>query len=325
MPRKIEISHRTIIFAVFFLLFLWFLYLIRDIILEFFVALLIMAILNPLVSRLSKSKIPRAVSVLVVYALTVGILILSVGAIIPPLVEQTAGFASGLPKYLGNIGIDILVSEQIIRELLSQIGNIPGQAVKIGVSIFSNVLGVFTVLIMAFYLLLTRNKLDEALGFFLGEEKLNEAVKLIDALEAKLGGWARGELSLMILVGVSTYVGLMIIGIPFALPLALLAGIFELVPYMGPFISAIPAVIIGLGISPLIGLATAALYFIIQQVENYLFVPKVMEKSVGVSPIVTLLSLAIGFRLAGVVGVIMSVPVVISIQILVKRFILSKS
>jgi len=108
-------------------------------------------------------------------------------------------------------------------------------------------------------------------------------------------------------------------------PLALLAGIFELVPYMGPFISAIPAVIIGLGISPLIGLATAALYFIIQQVENYLFVPKVMEKSVGVSPIVTLLSLAIGFRLAGVVGVIMSVPVVISIQILVKRFILSKS
>lgn len=324
MLRKIEISHRTIVFTIAFLLFLWLLYLIRDIILEFFVALLIMAILNPLVSRLSRLKIPRAISVLVVYVLTVGLLIFSVGAIIPPLVEQTAGFAAGLPKYLGNIGVNILFSEQVIRELLSQIGNIPGQAVKIGVSIFSNVLGVLTVLIMAFYLLLTRDKLDEALGFFLGEEKQKEAVKLIDAMEAKLGGWARGELALMIMVGVSTYLGLTILSIPFALPLALIAGIFEIVPYMGPFISAVPAVIIGLGISPLIGLATAALYFIIQQIENYVFVPKVMEKSVGVSPVVTLLSLAIGFRLAGVVGVIMSVPVVISIQVLVKRYVFSK-
>jgi predicted PurR-regulated permease PerM len=185
-------------------------------------------------------------------------------------------------------------------------------------------LDVLTVLILAFYLLLTREKLDEALGFFFGDEKRKEAAKLIDVLESRLGGWARGELALMVLVGTTTYIGLTILGIPFSLPLALLAGILEIVPYLGPIISAIPAVIIGLGISPILGLAAVALYFLIQQVENYVFVPKVMEKSIGVSPIITLLALAIGFRLAGVVGIVMSVPVVISIQVIVKRYLLAK-
>lgn len=325
MPRKVEISHRTIVFTVLFLLCLWILYLIRDIILEFFVALLIMAILDPTVTRLGRFKIPRALSVLVVYILAIGLVVFTLGAIIPPLVEQTAAFATGLPKYLENLGVSSLVSDEIIRQILSQIGSLPGQVVKLGLSLFSNVLGVITVLMLAFYLLLTRDKLAESLGFIFGETKRNEAIKLIDTLERQLGGWARGELSLMVLVGAFTYIGLIILGIPFSLPLALLAGLLEIVPYLGPIISAIPAVIIGLGISPIIGLAVAALYFLVQQVENYVFVPKVMEKSVGVSPIVTILALAIGFRLAGVVGVAMSVPVVISIQVLVKRYLLARA
>jgi predicted PurR-regulated permease PerM len=104
----------------------------------------------------------------------------------------------------------------------------------------------------------------------------------------------------------------------------MLAGLLEIVPYIGPIIAAIPAVIIGFGISPVIGLATAALALLIQQLENYVLVPKVMEKSVGVSPIVTLLSLAVGFKVAGIVGALISVPVVITLQVLSKEYILSK-
>jgi len=324
MPRKIEISHRTIVFTVLFLLFLWFLYSIRDIILELVVALLIMAILDPTVTRLLKYKIPRALSVLVVYIVAIGVFAFVIGAIIPPLIEQSSAFAGGLPKYLGNIGIPTFISEQVIKQILSQIGTLPGQVVKLGVSIFSNVLGVITVLILAFYLLLTREKLDEALGFFFGDSKKKDVSRIIDMLEARLGGWARGELALMFLVGTLTYIGLSILGIPFSLPLAILSGLLEIVPYLGPIISAIPGVIIGLGISPVMGLAAAAVYFLVQQIENYVFVPKVMEKSVGVNPIITLLALAIGFRLAGVVGVVMSIPVVISVQVLVKEYLLSK-
>ena len=97
-----------------------------------------------------------------------------------------------------------------------------------------------------------------------------------------------------------------------------------MVPYIGPLISAIPAVIIGFSISPVMGLAAAALYFLVQQVENYVFVPKVMEKTVGITPVATLLALAVGFKVAGVVGVIMSVPVVITLQIIAKEYFATK-
>jgi len=324
MPRKIEISHRTIIFAVLFLIFLWLLYYIRDLILELFVALLIMAILNPLVTRLSKFKIPRAISVFIVYLVVFGVFGAVIAGIIPPLVEQTTSFVNNLPKYLSSLGIGGYINEQITGQLLSQLGSIPGQIVKVGISVFSNVVAVITVLILAFYLLLARNKLEDQLGLFFGDDKKRELGRIIDLLESRLGGWARGALTLMALVGVSNYIGLVILGIPFALPLAILSGLLEIIPYLGPVVAAIPAVIIGLSISPLMGLAVAALAFLIQQLENYLFVPKVMEKSAGVSPIVTLLSLAVGFRIAGVVGVVISVPVVLTVQVLLSKYLFPK-
>jgi predicted PurR-regulated permease PerM len=324
MFQKIEISHRTIIFTVLFLIFLWLLYYIRDIILEFFVALLIMTILNPLVTRLSRLKIPRGFSVLVVYLLAIGMVVGVIGSIVPAMVEQTAAFAQGLPKYFASLGAWTF-GEQVLRELISILSGLPSQIVKISLSFFSNLLSVLTVLILAFYLLLVRNKLDEQLAAVFGEDKIRDVGRILDLLEKKLGGWARGQITLMVLVGAGVYVGLTLLGIPFALPLAILAGLLEIVPYLGPILSGIPAVIIGLGISPLMGVAALALYFLVQQVENYVIVPKVMEKSVGVSPIITLLALAIGARLVGVVGIIISVPVVIMVQVLSREFIFKKT
>lgn len=324
MFKKIEISHKTIIFTVLFLIFLWFLYFIRDILLQLFVALLVMAILNPFVTKLTKLKIPRGISVLLTYLLVFGVFGAILAGIIPPLVEQSANFAVSLPKYLGKLGISGVISEKLTTQLFAQLVSLPGQIVKVSVSIFSNVLAVVTVLIFAFYLLLARDKLDDQLGIFFGEERKKEIGKLIDLMEERFGGWARGELTLMVLIGLFTYAGLTLLGIPFALPLALLAGLLEIIPTLGPILAAVPSVIIGFSISPLMGLATASLAFLIQQVENYVFVPKVMEKSVGVSPIITLLALAIGFRLAGLVGAVISVPVVITLQVLSKEYLLSK-
>lgn len=323
-PRKIEVSHRTIIFTVVFLILLNFLYFIRDIILLIFVALLIMTILNPLVTKLSKFKIPKALSILVSYVVVFGLIGVALAGVIPPLIEQTTNIVSGLPEYLENLGVSSIVSQQVISQFLTRVGGLPAQVARVTISIFSNILGVLTVLVFAFYLLLSRDKLDDQLAAFFGKTSSKKIAKLIDTLEEKLGGWARGELILMIMVGVSTYVGLRLLGIPFALSLAMLAGLLEIVPYIGPIIAAIPAIIIGFGISPVIGLATTALTFLVQQIENYVLVPKVMEKSVGVSPIITLLSLAVGFKIAGFVGALISVPVVITLQVLSKEYLLSK-
>lgn len=320
MPKKIEISHRTIIFTALFLLLLWFLYLIRDILLIFFISLLLMAIINPAVTKLSKYRIPRVVSVLFVYMATIVILTLIIGGILPALIEQTTNFANNLPSFLSGIGLSSYFSDQIIEELIVQLGKLPAQIIKVIFSIFSNVIAVITVTILTLYLLLSRNKIDEQLTNFLGEKQQKRVEKIVDNLEEKLGGWARGELALMVLVGLFTFIGLSLLGIPYALPLSLLAGVLEIIPNLGPIIAAVPSVIIGFGISPAIGIAVIVLAFIIQQVENYVFVPKVMEKSVGVSPIITLLALAVGFKVSGIIGALISVPVLITFQVLIKEY-----
>lgn len=324
MPTKVEISHKTIIFTVFFLLGLWFLYFVRDIILELFVALLIMTILEPMVNGFSKIKIPRGISVILSYILVFGIFGGAIALIVPTLVDQTTSFVTALPAYLSNIGVAQNISREVVGEFLVRLGSLPGEIIKFTFSLFSNVISVLKVLVFAFYMLLAREKLKDQLGFFFGDEKKKDLGHLIDTLEEKLGGWARGELILMLAVGVATYIGLTLIGIPFALPLSILVGVLEIVPYLGPIISAIPGVLIGFGISPLTGLGVAALSFLIQQLENYILVPKIMEKSVGVSPIIILIALAVGARLAGMVGVIISVPSFIAIQVLAKEYFLKE-
>lgn len=322
--RKVEISHRTIIFTTVFLILLWFLFFIRDVILELFVALLLMSVLSPMVNFLCKIRIPRSLSIMLSYLLIFGLFGLAVYSLVPPLVIQTASFATSLPSYIEKIPAGIPVNDQLIGQILSQLGDIPSQILRIILSLFSNIFGILTVLIFSFYLLLSRSNLDQQLHSWFGEEKSKQISNVVTILEKRLGSWARGQFVLMLLVGGSTYIGLTILQIPYALPLAILAGLFEIVPYLGPIVSAVPSVLIGLGISPLTGLLVCLMAIFIQQVENYFFVPKVMQKSAGVSPIVTLLALAIGSRLAGVVGAVMAIPVFIIIQTLAHKYFASK-
>jgi predicted PurR-regulated permease PerM len=320
MPRKVEISHRTIIFSVLFLLFLWFLYFMRDILLQLFVALLLAAVLNPLVTKFTYSKIPRGFAVLLAYVLVLGLIGGLIALIAPPLVSQTTNFTNSLPTYMANLGITPVISAEIGKEFLTSIGSIPGQIIRFSLSLFSNILNVLAVLVFSFYFLLSRDKLDEQLGMFFGLEKTKKIESLIQRMEKKIGHWVRGQLVLMLLVGVLNYIGLALLGVPFAIPLAILAGLLEIIPYLGPIIAAIPAVLIGFGISGFVGTGVAIMALLVQQLENYVFVPKIMGRSVGLSPIVVLIALAVGQRLAGITGMIVSIPFVITLQVLIKDY-----
>ncbi len=319
MTRKVEISHKTIIFTFFFFLFVWFLYYTRDIVFQVFAALLLVSILNPFVNRLIKFRIPRGIAIAIAYLLIFSFLGLSVGSIVPPLVEETTNLANNLPNYFQSSELSKYVNEDLIRQVASQLGSLPSQVVKFVFSLFNNVLNILTVVIFSFYILLVRDRLDQSLEFLLGKEKSKNISDLVNILEVRLGGWARGQFTLMFSIGLLSYIGLLLLSIPYALPLALLAGIFEIVPYIGPIIAAVPAIILGFSISPFVGLATIGLTILIQQIENYLLVPKIMEKSTGVSPIIILVSLAVGYRLAGISGMIISIPVVIIIQTFIQE------
>jgi len=323
-PDKIEISHRTVVFTVFFLIGVWFVFYIKDIIFQLFVALVVSSILNPTVRSFTKYKIPKTASILLVYLIMFAIVGVTIAALIPTLINQTTKFVNSFPSYLDKLGILGPYSEQIISQIISQVGALPSQFAKVILSVFSNALGVVTVLIFSFYLLLSRDRIENQFEYLFGKKRSAKVERFINIFEKKLGGWARGQLALMFLIWSTTYIGLYLLGIPFALPLSILAGLLEIIPIIGPLISAIPAVIIGFGISPIVGMATTALYFLIQQLENYMFVPKVMQKSVGVNPMTTLLALAVGFRLAGIVGILVSIPAVITIQILGKEYFINK-
>lgn len=319
MTRKVEISHKTIIFTFFFLLFVWFLYFIRDIVFQVFAALLLVSILNPVITKLTNLKIPKGITIILAYILIFGFLGLAIGSVIPPLVEETTNLANNLPSFFQNSEISKYINEDVIKQITSQLGSLPGYLVKSVFSFFNNILSILTVAIFSFYLLLVRDKLDSNIEFLFGKEKSKSISSLINTLEVRLGGWARGQLFLMLTIGVLSYIGLLVLGIPYALPLAILAGIFEIVPYIGPIIAAVPAIILAFSISPFLGFAVIGLTILIQQIENYLLVPKIMEKSTGVSPVIILISLAVGYRLAGVSGMIISIPVVIIIQTLIQE------
>ena len=171
MPKKIEISHRTIIFTILLLGLVWFLYFILDIILQVFVALLIMSILNPTVTKLQKFKIPRLISVIIVYVVFFGFLGFSIATIAAPLVDQTANFANSLPRYLEDLNIPVVVVEEVTGQITSQLGQLPSQVIKVGVSVFSNIIAVFTVLIFALYFLIAQGSKDRQIEMFFRRDR----------------------------------------------------------------------------------------------------------------------------------------------------------
>lgn len=325
MTQKIEISHRSIIFTVFFLLGLWLLFQIREIIVAVFVSIIFMSALNPIVSRLEKSKFPRVGAILLIYIILLTLMGTILAIILPPLLEQTSSMISHLPLLLKNVNYLGFIDAEIISTQISQLGSIPANILRLTVSVFSNVIQVFAILIITFYLLLERENLKKYLMILFGEGKEEVAENFVDRVEKRLGGWVRGEAVLMTIIGIMTYIGLRFLGIDYALPLAILGGFLELIPNMGPIISAIPAIIAGIAINPVVGVAVTALYILIHQSENSFIAPKIMQKVVGVNPLVTILSLATGFKIGGVIGAILAIPLVLVFQEVITEVISSRS
>ncbi|PIP51788.1 hypothetical protein COX09_05165 [Candidatus Beckwithbacteria bacterium CG23_combo_of_CG06-09_8_20_14_all_47_9] len=315
--QKIEISQRTIIFTVFFLLGLVFLFQIRYILLFLFIALIFMSALSPLVDRLEKYRIPRGLSTVVLYILIWAFISFSVASLVPPLVEQSARFLNRLPQ-----DVERLTQGRFDLSLLQpQLSALPQNLFKIIVGTFNNVVGLFTLTVIVYYLILERKNLHKYLLFLFGNNGREErAEAFINQLEKKLGGWVRGQLLLMLFVGILSYVGLLFLGIDYAVPLAFLAGILEIVPNIGPTLSAVPAILVALGSSPILALAVGALYFAIQQIENNFLVPKVMSKAVGLSPLVVIIALLVGLKLAGIAGAILAIPTVLFLEIIASDF-----
>jgi len=310
---KIEISSRTIIFTVFFLLLLKFLWMIQDVLFSIFIAFIIMSALKPYVSFLEKSKLPRFLSALIVYLLFLTFFFSVLFIALPPLVIESTLLFKALPSVMQRIAPNAMTLLNL-DSVFQYLPNIANQFFDIVGGIFSNAVFLISTLFFSFYFLLEENVFRKIISRFFSEEKGRMALIVFDKAEKRLNGWFWGEMTLMTVVGLFTFIGLNLVGIRYPLALAVLAGLLEAVPNLGPTLSSIPAILLGFAVSPFLGFAAMVLYFIIQQLENNLIVPVVMKKAVGLNPIITLLALLIGGKIGGVLGILLAIPITLVLE-----------
>ena len=305
MPQKIEISSKTIIFTIGFILMLGVIWLIKDLIFSLFIAFIIAGALRQPVDFLEKKKIPRSISSFIIYFIFVFIIFYLFALIIPPL--------AGLPHIIIKV-FPTLSSNFNLSFLSNNIPSLANETINLIKTAFSNIIFVTSTLFFGFYFLLEKNLAKRLLENFFDDMELSKINLISERAQRRMSGWFWGEIILMIVVGLLTYVGLSLMGMKYALALAVLSGLFEVVPNLGPITATIPAFFIGLSQSYVSGLSMIALYFIVQQLENNLIVPFVMKKAVGIHPIITLIALIIGGKLAGIMGVILAIPTTIFLE-----------
>lgn len=318
--RRLEISYKTIIFGVVFVgLFSALIHLlgqISDILFMIFFSFVAASGLRTSVDRLERLRIPRMLSILIVYLLMFFLIGLVISFVFPPLVNETVRMVRELGSFFSFLGSYLAISPEQITDQIAPIGR---NIFNITVGLISNIISIFTFFIFTFYLLLERRHMRVFLKNFLGEDIKEKIVNIVLQMESRLGYWLRAQVALGVIIGVLSYFGLRFLQIDFALPLAIVAGILEVIPIIGPLISAVPAVLVALGVSPWLALSVAALYFIIQQLENNFIVPLVMRQAVGIPPIVSILGILIGGRIAGMAGVILAIPILVCSQVVLRE------
>lgn len=313
MTQKIEISSKTIVFTVFFLIFLKILWQIRDLIFAIFIAFILMSALKPPVRFLERIKIPRALAVLIVFLVSVFLFSFVSFFIFPPLIKESVLFFKNLPSLLNNLLPNF--SSYLNTEVFTQfLPNLTENFVKIIASIFSNFVFSISIFVFTFYFLIEEKILEKFLKTFLEKKQAEEVVAIFEKVEQRMGSWLWGEIILMVVIGLMSYLGLTLLGIKYAFPLSVIAGLLEVIPIIGPTISTIPAFFVAASSSWFLGLSVIALYFLIQQLENNMIVPLVMRKTTGLNPIVTLMALTIGGKLGGFLGILLSVPMALFLE-----------
>jgi predicted PurR-regulated permease PerM len=321
----IEFSPKSILWVVMTVFAIWLAYVLREIFVIVFLSYIFSAAAEPLIDSLDKKKIPRSVSIIGLYLLVAGILLLFFRLIIPPAISQITDFAQNSNVYLERLneyfrGISPDLANAVQSSLLNIVRTVAEKGVVTqALGIFSGLLGLVVVFVISFYLLWQKNGLDKFIKNYLPKRFQDRSMLVSKKISSKMSAWVQSQLFLCVIVFVLDFIGLAILRVPFALVLAIMAGVLELLPIIGPIIAGAVAALIALTVSPLLALFTVIWFVAIQQTESHVLVPQIMKKSLGLNPITVILAILIGGKILGVIGIIIAVPVAVSISIITKE------
>ncbi len=332
-PIIISITFGAIFKVLVAILIFYFIFVLRELFLILLTAVILASAIEPITKFFISKKIPRIISVVIIYTSTVACLGLLFYVFVPPLVKDISSILNTLPAYLTEITeserlnnipifselVNKITADTSNPEFFSMISKGAGSATANIIATFSLIFGglmsTILIIVFSFYLSVQEDGVSNLIRLVVPVKNEKYTIDLWKRSQKKIGLWMQGQLLLSVLIGVLTYLSLSIFGIQNALFLALIAGMFELIPIFGPILASIPAIIFALlqGGIPL-ALIILFIYVIIQQFESQLIHPLVVKKIVGIPALIAILALIIGSQLAGFLGILISVPVTAAIM-----------
>lgn len=322
----INLSTGAIIRVLLFIVLLEVLYLLSDLVLIILTSVVVASAIDPAAKRLVKHGIPRIPSVLTIYLMVLVVIIGLFYLVVPFVVNESAGILNALPNYVESIQnagrlsptdatqfsnelSQAIPLREFIQSAQEALAGLSGGFWQLVGAIFGGVFGFILIIVLSFYFAIEERGIEAFIKVITPVNHHEYAIDLWRRSQKKIGLWMQGQLILALIVGVLVYLLLALIGVKYAFTLAVLAGVLEIVPIFGPIIAAIPAVLIGFvqgggGLALLVGSA----YVLIQQFENHLIYPLVVKKVVGVPPVLVIVALLVGGKLAGFLGILLAVP-----------------
>lgn len=313
----VAVSPSIVVFTTFFLLSLLFLYKIREILVIFLLGFIFMVALNPAVNKIQKKIKSRALSIAIVYLLVIVFIVSLIALLIPPLAVQLTQLVKSvqLPFFQEEIA-NLRFTVQELNQLANNYSGSINTILSILNTTFKGIFSFFTLLVISFYLIIDEPNLYKKVGWLTSKKHhIKIAKEFQQEIENQLGGWVRGQIIIMLAIGLCTYLGLEIIGIPYALPLGLLAFFLEILPNLGPTLAAIPGIAVAwIHGDYITALIVLVFYIVLQQTESNFITPKTMKTNADVNPLISIMSILSGFMLGGVIGGLLAVPIYIILR-----------
>jgi len=315
----------------------WALWEVRDALMLVYISALVAIGLSPVVNaierkRLMRQRVPRWAAILVIYLFIIGVIVGITILVVPPIVMQARELGMELPRLLHQgqqwlMNRGLLTREISAQEAVQQTATSSGAQDTIGLLVnalwgfVGGVFGVITILVLAFYLLVDSGGLVSVFVRLFPRDKRVQVQDACRRVTAKVSAWLGGQLLLAGIIGSTAALGLFLMGVPFFYVLALISAVGEMIPIVGPILSAVPAVAVALSVKPTLALAVIAFFFAQQQLENHILVPRIMQRQVGISAVFVIVALLIGGSLLGVIGAILAVPTAAILQVLFEELI----
>ncbi|MFE3455492.1 AI-2E family transporter [Nonomuraea sp. NPDC059194] len=291
--------------------------------------------LNPAVEFLRSHNVSKPLAITAVFLAVILVFVGSVVALVPPLTEQSSEFVQRIPGYVRQLQSNPVIRDlderfHLLERLVDYVGSgafgtqLFGGLLGFGQVVIGAIFNALTVLVLTLYFLGSMATMKET-GYLLVPRSRRARTRLIgDAIIDKIGGYVAGNLVISLIAGLATFFFLMMLRVPYALALALIVALTDLIPLVGAFIGALIASAVGFFVSVPVGIGCVVFFILYQQVENYVIAPRVMQSSVDVPPVATIVGALIGGALLGVIGALLAIPLVAALLIIIREVVLPR-